>query len=63
MLTKPKRNREQIPVMTLMMENETPKFCSAHSFNTLYKCNPPTTASPATMSDHACKWVTTIKIL
>jgi len=30
MLTKPKRNREGIPVMTLMIENETPKFCGTH---------------------------------
>ena len=33
MLTKPKRNREGMPVMTLMTENEKPKFCGAQSVN------------------------------
>jgi hypothetical protein len=33
MLTRPKRNREGMPVMTLMIENEKPKFCGAQSVN------------------------------
>ena len=59
MLTRPKRNREGIPVMTLMMENETPKFCWTLA-RRQHKHNRYGTDSHVTKSDHVWRWASII---
>ena len=37
-LTKPKRSKEETPPVTLITENETPKFCRSRS-QRMYECD------------------------
>lgn len=51
-LTKPKKNSEETPAITLMTEKETPKLCRVLP-QRLYKHGLFVTASPETRLDHA----------